>query len=241
MALSTTIDVSDFAPSRDGELCLNISLGGSFAAYLKGEAAIRDVDLLRDLPEIALTQVNNHWLVRMGKRIMRIGSELSSVRIPRPICLADEYALRIVILNTEPPQLGDLDDIFPGLRTAEDLHGCDPDIDDPDDDAAIRDEWMNRMADGLLPSEHEHDHRRYDLLIMETFGQGVYALPTRVTGALVRTRRLTRAMRIGAGLRPATEIRAGRPGRHSTPSDYGCTVSCQAQRDTIAKTVSTVA
>jgi hypothetical protein len=64
--------------------------------------------------------------------------------------------------------------VFPGLRRAEDVFGYDPDADDPDDDTATREEWMNRMAGGLLPAHDSHDHRRYDLTIMEMFGQGVY-------------------------------------------------------------------
>jgi transcriptional regulator with XRE-family HTH domain len=174
MALSHTVDFSDFAPTRDGRLHLDSSFGYEFAAYLKGEATIRQVDLLCDLPELALTQVNNHWLVRMGERIMRIGSELGEGRIPHPQCLADEYALWIVIQNTDPPQIGDVLDIYPGLRDAEDVFGYDPDADDPDDEAAIREEWMNRMVGGLLPPDESHNHRRYDLGIMETFGQGIY-------------------------------------------------------------------
>lgn len=174
MALSATLDFSDFVPTADGKLHLDTSLSDTFAAYLKGEATIRDVDLLRDLPELALTQVNDHWLVRMGERIMRIGSEIGEGRVPRPQCLADEYALWLVIQNTDPPQLGDDLDMFPGLRSATDVFGYDPDVDDPEDEAAIREEWMNRMAGGLLPPEESHDFRRYDLLIMELFGQGVY-------------------------------------------------------------------
>ncbi|MEU6348136.1 helix-turn-helix transcriptional regulator [Streptomyces sp. NPDC047072] len=174
MALANTVDFSDFAPTRDGRLHLDSSFSYEFAAYLKGEATIRDVGLLRDLPELALTQVNNHWLVRMGERIMRIGSELGKGRVPRPQCLADEYALWIVIQNTDPPQLGDVLDTFPGLRDADDVFGHDPDVDDPDDEAAIREDWMNRMAGGLLPPDESHDHRRYDLILLEAYRQGVY-------------------------------------------------------------------
>lgn len=174
MALATTVDFSDFAPAQDGRLHLDNSFSYEFAAYLKGEATIRDVSLLCDLPELALTQVNNHWLVRMGERIMRIGSQLGEGRVPRPQCLADEYALWIVLQNTDPPQLGDVLDIFPGLREATDVFGYDPDVDEPDDDFAIREEWMNRMAGGLLPPDESHNHRRYDLTVMEAYGQSVY-------------------------------------------------------------------
>lgn len=174
MALSTTIDFSDFAPTRDGELHLDNSFSYEFAAFLKGEASIRDVYLLRDLPELALSQVTNHWLVRMGERIMRIGSELGEGRVPRPVCLADEYALWIVIQNTDPPQLSDVLEVFPGLHDVAAVFGYDPDVDDPDDEASIREDWMDRMAGGLLPPESSYDHRRYDLIIMEKFGQGVY-------------------------------------------------------------------
>ncbi|MBQ1117335.1 helix-turn-helix domain-containing protein [Streptomyces sp. C3-3] len=174
MALANTVDFSDFVPTRDGRLHLETSFNDEFAAYLKGEATIRDVGLLCDLPELALTQVNNHWLVRMGERIMRIGSELGKGRVPHPQCLADEYALWIVIQNTEPPQIGDVLDLFPGLRTADDVFGHDPDVDDPDDEHAIREEWMNRMVGGLLPPDESHGHRRYDLTLMEAYGQGIY-------------------------------------------------------------------
>jgi hypothetical protein len=174
MALSTTVDFSDFTPTPDGRLHLDSSFSYEFAAYLKGEATVRDVDLLSDLPELALTQVNNHWLVRMGERIMRIGSELGEGRVPRPQCLADEYALWLVIQNTDPPQIGDVLDTFPGLRDAEDVFGYDPDVDDLDDEAAIREEWMNRMVGGLLPPHDSRNHRRYDLEIMEACGQGIY-------------------------------------------------------------------
>lgn len=169
MALANTVDSSDFAPTPDGKLHLDTSFSYEFAAYLKGEATIRDVDLLRELPELALTQVNNHWLVRMGERIMRIGSELGKGRVPRPQCLADEYALWIVIQNTDPPQIGDVLDMFPGLRNADDVFGY-----DPDDEHAIREDWMNRMVGGLLPPDESHGHRRYDLTLMEVYGQGVY-------------------------------------------------------------------
>ncbi|MDX3847869.1 helix-turn-helix domain-containing protein [Streptomyces europaeiscabiei] len=174
MALANTVDFSDFAPTRDGKLHLDTSFTYEFAAYLKGEATIRDVGLLRDLPELALTQVNNHWLVRMGERIMRIGSELGKGRVPRPQCLADEYALWIVIQNTDPPQISDIHDMFPGLRDADDVFGYDPDVDEPEDDRAIREDWMNRMVGGLLPPDESHSHRRYDLTLMEAYGQGVY-------------------------------------------------------------------
>ncbi|MER8073586.1 helix-turn-helix transcriptional regulator [Streptomyces sp. NPDC094034] len=174
MALANTVDFSDFAPTRDGKLHLDASFSYEFAAYLKGEATIRDVGLLRDLPELALIQVNNHWLVRMGERIMRIGSELGKGRVPRPQCLADEYALWIVIQNTDPPQIGDVLDIFPGLRDADAVFGYDPDVDEPDDESMIREDWMNRMAGGLLPPDESHSHRRYDLTLMEVYGQGIY-------------------------------------------------------------------
>jgi len=174
MTLAQTVAFSDFAPTSDGRLHLDSSFGYQFAAYLKGEATIRDVDLLCDLPELALTQVNSHWLVRMGERIMRVGSELDAGRVPRPVCLADEYALWIVIKNTDPPQSSDVLDTFPGLHTPEDVFGYDPDFDDPEDLAAGREEWMNRMAGGLLPPDDSHAYRSYDLTIMEAFGQGIY-------------------------------------------------------------------
>lgn len=128
----------------------------------------------RCLPEFVLTQVNNHWLTRMGERIMRVGSELDEGRVPRPVCLADEYALSIVIFNSEPPQLGDVFDTYPGLRDAEGVFGYDPDFDDPEDERAGREEWLNRMVRGLLPPDESHSFRRLDLTLMEFYGQGVY-------------------------------------------------------------------
>ncbi|KFU78452.1 Helix-turn-helix domain-containing protein [Amycolatopsis lurida] len=173
MVLSHTVTFSDFAPVKSGQFHVDDTFGYQFAAFLKGEATIREVDLLCDLPELALTQVNNHWLVRMGERIMRIGAELDAGRVPRPECLADEYALWIVIANTEPPQDSDILEMYPGLRMPEDVFGHDPDFDDPDDPAG-REEWMNRMVAGLLPPEESNDFRRYDLDIMEAYGQGIY-------------------------------------------------------------------
>lgn len=105
---------------------------------------------------------------------MRIGSELDSGRVPRPECPADEYALWIVISNTDPPQLSDVYDMFPGIRGPEDVFGYDPDFDDPEDEHAGREDWLNRMAGGLLPPDESHDFRRYDLTLMEFYGQGVY-------------------------------------------------------------------
>lgn len=176
MALCVTVDFSAFAPTEDGAPDLDGPFAAEFAAYLKGGATIRDVPLLCDLPELALTHVNNHWLVRMGERIMRIGSELDKGRIPRVECLADEYAIWIVINNTDPPHLGDVPDMFPGLLGAKEIFGSDPDIDDADELNAseIRQDWIDRIASGLLPDEHAHDHRRYDLLVLEAYGQGVY-------------------------------------------------------------------
>lgn len=48
MALSATVDFSGFSPNQDGKLHLDNSFNYDFAAYLKGEASIRDVDLLCD-------------------------------------------------------------------------------------------------------------------------------------------------------------------------------------------------
>jgi hypothetical protein len=110
----------------------------------------------------------------MGERIMRVGSELHEGRVPRPVCLADEYALSIVIFNSDPPQLGDVFDMYPSLRDAEDVFGYDPDFDDPEDKQTGREEWLNRMVRGLLPPDESHDFRRLDLTLMEFYGQGVY-------------------------------------------------------------------
>ncbi|MEV7060998.1 hypothetical protein AB0N95_36830 [Streptomyces microflavus] len=33
---------------------------------------------------------------------------------------------------------------------------------------------MNHMVGGLLPPDESHGHRRYDLTLMETYGQGIY-------------------------------------------------------------------
>ncbi|GAB3237253.1 hypothetical protein GCM10027447_36280 [Glycomyces halotolerans] len=175
MALSDTVVFSDFAPTVDGRIHLESGIPYGLASYLKGEATIRDVELLCDLPELALTQVSDHWLVRMGERIMRVGSELHQGRTPQPVCLADEYALLLVIRNTEPPQIGDVHDMYPGLLDAEAVFGYDPDFDDlEEDEGEGRIEWMDRMIGGLLPPDSSHDFRRYDLMILETFGQGVY-------------------------------------------------------------------
>jgi hypothetical protein len=69
----------------------------------------------------------------MGERIMRIGDELGEGRIPRPLCLADEYALSIVVMNTDRPAAGDLLDMYPGLQGIEDLEAGDSDDDDEDE------------------------------------------------------------------------------------------------------------
>lgn len=174
MALAATVVFSDFAPTVDGRFHLDSALGCGFSGFLKGEATIRDVELLRDLPEFVLMQVNNHWLVRMGERVMRVADELHEGRIPHPVCLADEYALTLVIFNSEPPQLSDLDETYPGLRDAVSVFGYDPDFDDPEDEAQGLLEWRNRMAGALLPPDESHGFRRYDLTMMEAFGQGVY-------------------------------------------------------------------
>lgn len=170
MALHGTVAFSDFAPMKSEQFEVEPALGCGFPAFLKGEASIREVDLLRDLPELALTQVNNHWLVRMGERIMRVGHELGEGRIPRPVCLADEYALSIVIMNTDPPSLSDVLDMYPGLNHRED------DEDDWDDDDAQEQvwDWRDQMLGALLPPDEAHDYRRHDLLVMEAHGQGVY-------------------------------------------------------------------
>jgi transcriptional regulator with XRE-family HTH domain len=172
MALHTTVAFSDFAPMKNKEFQVQHALGCGFPAFLKGEASIREVDLLRDLPELALTQVNNHWLVRMGERIMRVGNELGEGRIPRPVCLADEYALSIVVMNTDPPSLGDVLDMYPGLHHREEL---DEGYGEDDDNAKeLIWDWRDEMLGALLPPDEAHDYRRHDLLIMETYGQGAY-------------------------------------------------------------------
>jgi hypothetical protein len=174
MALYQTVAFSDFAPTTDGIFRLGSALGCGFPDYLKGEATIRDVALLCDLPDMVLTQVNSHWLTRMGERIMRIGSELDQGRTPRPVCLADEYALSMVIFNTDPPQLSEIGDMYPGLHDAETVFGHEPDFDDPHDEQAGREDWLNRIIGGLLPPEESHGFRRLDLTLMEFYGQGVY-------------------------------------------------------------------
>jgi transcriptional regulator with XRE-family HTH domain len=167
MELHLTVAFSDFAPMTNKRFLAEHALGCGFPAYLKGEASIREVDLLRDLPELALTQVNNHWLVRMGERIMRVGDELGEGRIPHPQCLADEYALSIVIMNTEPPTVGGPAlDMYPGLNGA-------ADNDEYEDDELIED-WRDQMLGALLPSDEAHDYRRHELLVMEAHGQGIY-------------------------------------------------------------------
>jgi hypothetical protein len=169
MALHNTVAFSDFAPLISEQFEVEQALGCGFPAFLKGEASIREVDLLRDLPELALTQVNNHWLVRMGERIMRIGHELGHGEIPRPVCLADEYALSIVIMNTEPPALSDMRKTHPGL------HGVDDSEDwDDEDDEEMTEDWRDRMLGALLPPDEAHDYRRHDLVVLEAYGQGIY-------------------------------------------------------------------
>jgi transcriptional regulator with XRE-family HTH domain len=167
-ALHSTVAFSDFAPMISGEFEVEHALGCGFPAFLKGEASIREVYLLRDLPELALTQVNNHWLVRMGERIMRVGHELGEGRIPRPLCLADEYALSIVIMNTDPPSPRSILDMYPGLN-----HSDPDDWDGEDEDESAWD-WRDQMLSALLPPDEANDYRRHDLLIMEAHGQGIY-------------------------------------------------------------------
>lgn len=171
MSLHGTVAFSDFAPLKSEQFEVEPALGCGFPAFLKGEASIREVDLLRDLPELALTQVNNHWLVRMGERIMRVGHELGEGRIPRPVCLADEYALSIVIMNTDPPSISDVLDMYPGLN-----HREDDDAGDWDDDDAqeLTSDWRDQMLGALLPPDEAHDYRRHDLLVIEAHGQGIY-------------------------------------------------------------------
>ncbi|XVU23024.1 helix-turn-helix domain-containing protein [Actinoplanes sp. CA-054009] len=166
MELHLTVVFSDFAPMTNKQFLAEHALGCGFPAFLKGEASIREVDLLRDLPELALTQVNNHWLVRMGERIMRVGNELGEGRIPHPQCLADEYALSIVIMNSEPPTIGAALDMYPGLNG-------ETDNEDYEDEELIED-WRDQLLGALLPPDEAHDYRRHDLLVMEAHGQGIY-------------------------------------------------------------------
>jgi transcriptional regulator with XRE-family HTH domain len=166
MELHLTVVFSDFAPMTNKQFLAEHALGCGFPAFLKGEASIREVDLLRDLPELALTQVNNHWLVRMGERIMRIGDELGEGRIPHPQCLADEYALSIVIMNSEPPTIGAALDMYPGLDG-------ETNNEDYEDEELIED-WRDQLLGALLPPDEAHDYRRHDLLVMEAHGQGIY-------------------------------------------------------------------
>lgn len=166
MALHLTVAFSDFAPMTHKKFLAEHALGCGFPAFLKGEASIREVDLLRDLPELALTQVNNHWLVRMGERIMRVGDELGEGRIPHPQCLADEYALSIVVMNSEPPTIGAAFDMYPGLNGY-------TDYEDYEDDE-LTEEWRDQMLGVLLPPDEANDYRRHDLLVMEAHGQGIY-------------------------------------------------------------------
>ncbi|MEU4164552.1 helix-turn-helix transcriptional regulator [Actinoplanes sp. NPDC026670] len=169
VALHSTVVFSDFAPMKSGEFHVEHALGCGFPAFLKGEASIREVDLLRDLPDFVLTQVNNHWLVRMGERIMWVGSELGEGRIPRPLSIADEYALSIVIMNTDPPSIGDVFDMHPGLDGADDA-----DYFDDEDADELTEDWRNDMMGALLPPDEAHDYRRHDLVVIEANGQGIY-------------------------------------------------------------------
>jgi transcriptional regulator with XRE-family HTH domain len=173
MTLFNTVDLSDFHITEDGHYHCESELGGEFNSYLKGEATIRDVQFLRDLPEFVLTQVNNHWLVRMGERIIRIGKELVAGRVPVPVCLADEFALTMVVMNSTAPQLSEFDEIFPDLLGPVDVFGDDPDFSDPEDDEGQFD-WMDRVLGGLLPPSDGPDLRRHDIDRMDFYGQGVY-------------------------------------------------------------------
>lgn len=169
VALHGTVAFSDFAPMKSGEFHVEHALGCGFPAFLKGEASIREVHLLRDLPDFVLTQVNNHWLVRMGERIMWVGNELGEGRIPRPLSLADEYALSIVIMNTDPPSIGDVFDMHPGLNGRDDA-----DYGDEEDADELIEDWRNDMMGALLPPDEAHDYRRHDLVVIEANGQGIY-------------------------------------------------------------------
>ncbi|WP_344161044.1 hypothetical protein [Nocardiopsis rhodophaea] len=174
MALGQTVAFSDFAPTKTGRYSTTGGFSVDFPSYLKGEVTIREVPLLCDLPDWVLVQVNNHWLTRMGECIMRIGdSILERARIPVMRCIADEVAMSIVITNTDPPRQGD-DEIYPGLLGGEDIFGCDPDVDDPDDMASHREEWMDRMFGGLIPTDSANGHRGTKLALMKWYGQGVY-------------------------------------------------------------------
>ena len=102
----------------------------------------------------------------MGERIMRVGDELGEGRIPHPQCLADEYALSIVIMNSEPPTMGAALDMYPGLNG-------ETNNEDYEDEELIED-WRDQMLGALLPPDEAHDYRRHDLVVMEAHGQGIY-------------------------------------------------------------------
>jgi len=102
----------------------------------------------------------------MGERIMRVGDELGEGRIPHPHCLADEYALSIVIMNSEPPAMGAALDMYPGLNG-------ETGNEDYEDEELIED-WRDQLLGALLPPDEDHDYRRHDLLVMEAHGQGIY-------------------------------------------------------------------
>lgn len=173
MALFQTVIFSNFTPTIDGKYHHEAGTSYEFAAHLRGEVSIRDVDLLCDLPDFVLTQVNNHWLIRMGREDHAHRPRTGRGPHPRMECLADSFAAWIVISNTDTPKPRDFDDLYPGLRSASDVFGHDVDADDPDEEVD-RIEWMDRVAGGLLPSDEDDDFRRYDLLLMDTYGQGVY-------------------------------------------------------------------
>lgn len=50
----------------------------------------------------------------------------------------------------------------------------DPDVNDFRGDTEVRTEWQERMSRGLLPPDSSHDFRRYDLTIMESYGQSIH-------------------------------------------------------------------
>ncbi|MFI6321712.1 helix-turn-helix domain-containing protein [Nonomuraea sp. NPDC050556] len=176
MALAQTVMFSDFAPTTDGKYSTTGALSVGFSDYLKGETVIDEVPLLCDLPGWVLIQVNDHWLSRMGECIMRIGDEIAErVRVPSLRCIADEVAMSIVIMNSDPPRLGDCDEMYPGLLGSADIFGYDPDLDDADDDdAEYRREWLNRIMGGMLPSDSAHGQRGLKLAMLNFYEQGVY-------------------------------------------------------------------
>jgi hypothetical protein len=61
--------------------------------------------------------------------------------------------------------------MYPGLHDREHLE---PGYSDDDYAQEQIWDWRDQMLGALLPPDEAHDYRRHDLLMMETYGQGIY-------------------------------------------------------------------